>query len=51
MAVSAHVAVIGVGNDFRRDDGMAWAVIARLKERSGEHPLPPGTALMACDGV
>lgn len=45
-----HIAVIGVGNDFRHDDGVAWSVIARLEERSAERPLPPGTALMVCDG-
>lgn len=45
-----RIAVIGVGNDFRRDDGVGWAVIGRLRERAGQRPLPPGTVLAACDG-
>ncbi|MDX3387212.1 hydrogenase maturation protease [Streptomyces niveiscabiei] len=54
MTQSRHVAVIGVGNEFRHDDGVGWAVIARLRERAGERgrerPLPPGTTLATCDG-
>ncbi|MGV9452516.1 hydrogenase maturation protease [Streptomyces sp. NPDC003635] len=46
MTRSARIAVIGVGNDYRRDDGVGWAVIAGLRER----PLPPGTVLATCDG-
>lgn len=46
MTGSARIAVIGVGNDYRRDDGVGWAVIAGLRQR----PLPPGTVLSTCDG-
>ena len=45
-----RIAVIGVGNDFRRDDGVGWAVIDRLRERAGRRPLPPGCVLATCDG-
>ncbi|MFF4255119.1 hydrogenase maturation protease [Streptomyces sp. NPDC001663] len=50
MTPCARIAVIGVGNDFRRDDGVGWAVLAELRERAGERPLPPGTVLATCDG-
>ncbi|MEU6255784.1 hydrogenase maturation protease [Streptomyces sp. NPDC047043] len=50
MSPRARIAVIGVGNDFRRDDGVGWAVLAGLRERAGERPLPPGTVLATCDG-
>ncbi|WAZ19470.1 hydrogenase maturation protease [Streptomyces cinnabarinus] len=46
MSGGARIAVIGVGNDFRRDDGVGWAVIARMRER----PLTPDTVLATCDG-
>ncbi len=46
MGRSARTAVIGVGNDFRRDDGVGWAVIDRLRER----PLARHTVLATCDG-
>ncbi|MBC9715937.1 hydrogenase maturation protease [Streptomyces sp. TRM66268-LWL] len=46
----ARIAVIGVGNEFRRDDGVGWAVVARLRERASGCPLPPGTVLAECDG-
>lgn len=45
-----RIAVVGVGNDFRRDDGVGWTVVARLRERAETRPLPPGTVLAACDG-
>ena len=47
---SARIAIIGVGNEFRHDDGVAWAVIARLRERADGRPLPPGAVLSVCDG-
>jgi hydrogenase maturation protease len=50
MNPSTRIAVIGVGNEFRRDDGVGWAVIARLREHAGQRPLPPGTELATCDG-
>lgn len=37
--------VIGVGNDFRRDDGAGPAVIGRLRGR-----VPPGVTLAVTDG-
>ncbi|NBM20444.1 hydrogenase maturation protease [Streptomyces sp. GC420] len=50
MAVSTQIAVIGVGNEFRHDDGFGWAVVDRLRERAADRPLPPGTVLAVCDG-
>ncbi|GGN48572.1 hypothetical protein GCM10011579_001330 [Streptomyces albiflavescens] len=50
MAVAARIVVIGVGNDFRHDDGVGWAVITRLAERAISRPLPPGIVLETCDG-
>ncbi len=41
-----HAAVvIGVGNEFRRDDGVGPAVVARLRERA-----PASVALLVSDG-
>ena len=37
--------VIGVGNEFRRDDGAGPAVVARLRELA-----PPGVRLVVTDG-
>lgn len=37
--------VIGVGNEFRRDDGAGPAVIARLRDL-----VPPGVRLVVTDG-
>jgi hydrogenase maturation protease len=39
------VVVIGVGNEFRRDDGAGPAVVARLRDR-----VPPGVELVLTDG-
>ncbi|MCH0539672.1 hydrogenase maturation protease [Streptomyces sp. MUM 203J] len=50
MGHSARVAVIGVGNEFRRDDGVGWAVIRLLRDRASLRPLPPGTVLSVSDG-
>ncbi|MCI3278255.1 hydrogenase maturation protease [Streptomyces cylindrosporus] len=50
MRTRTRIAVIGVGNEFRRDDGVGWAVLARLRERAARRPLPPGTVLATCDG-
>ncbi|MDC0765386.1 hydrogenase maturation protease [Streptomyces sp. HD] len=50
MNIRGRIAVIGVGNEFRRDDGVGWAVLARLRERAVDRPLPPDTDLAACDG-
>jgi hydrogenase maturation protease len=54
VPVSAHgftpggggaVVVIGVGNEFRRDDGAGPAVVARLRDLA-----PPGVRLVVTDG-
>ncbi|MBN0042731.1 hydrogenase maturation protease [Streptomyces actuosus] len=50
MSVASRIVVIGVGNEFRHDDGVGWAVIACLRERARGRPLPPGTVLETCDG-
>ncbi|MFF9481877.1 hydrogenase maturation protease [Streptomyces sp. NPDC014733] len=50
MSHQQRIAVIGVGNDYRHDDGVGWAVVARLTERARHHPLPAGTRLRVCDG-
>ncbi|QHC23006.1 hydrogenase maturation protease [Streptomyces sp. GS7] len=41
-----RIAVIGIGNDHRRDDGVGWAVVAELARRR----LPRGVALFRTDG-
>ncbi|MET7298808.1 hydrogenase maturation protease [Embleya sp. NPDC005575] len=50
MGAALRIAVIGVGNEYRRDDGVGWGVVARLAERAGIQPLPEGTTLAVCDG-
>lgn len=45
-----NTAVIGIGNEFRRDDGVGHAVVALLRERAVARPLPPGTVLRECGG-
>ncbi|MFR9800348.1 hydrogenase maturation protease [Streptomyces sp. MS06] len=50
MSSGERIAVVGVGNDFRHDDGVGWAVVDRLRQRAGVRPLPPGTVLATCDG-
>jgi hydrogenase maturation protease len=45
-----RIAVIGVGNEFRRDDGVGWAVVARLRERGADRSAPADTVLATCDG-
>ncbi|MFE1341136.1 hydrogenase maturation protease [Streptomyces sp. NPDC058733] len=50
MEARERVVVIGVGNDFRRDDGVGWAVVRRLRERAAGKALPPGIELATCDG-
>ena len=37
--------VIGVSNEFRRDDGAGLAAVARLRDRAS-----PGVALVLTDG-
>ncbi|MFF7311676.1 hydrogenase maturation protease [Streptomyces sp. NPDC008137] len=50
MGTHTRIAVIGVGNEFRRDDGVGWAVAARLRERAESRAFPPGTVVATCDG-
>ncbi|WKV70562.1 hydrogenase maturation protease [Streptomyces sp. PCS3-D2] len=50
MKPLAGTAIIGIGNEFRRDDGAGWATIALLRARRARRPLPPGTELAQCDG-
>ncbi|MFD7815483.1 hydrogenase maturation protease [Streptomyces sp. NPDC059785] len=50
MRTRTRIAVIGVGNEFRRDDGVGRAVVERLRQRAEVRPLPPGTVLVTCDG-
>jgi hydrogenase maturation protease len=45
MTASGRTVVIGVGNDFRGDDGAGPAVLARLAGL-----VPPGVDLVASDG-
>jgi hydrogenase maturation protease len=42
---SGRTVIIGIGNEFRRDDGAGPAVVARLGEL-----LPPGVELTVSDG-
>jgi hydrogenase maturation protease len=42
---SAHVVVIGIGSEFRHDDGVGPAVIGRLRG-----VVPPGVELVTTDG-
>ncbi|WP_344439772.1 hydrogenase maturation protease [Kitasatospora nipponensis] len=50
MGSAARITVIGVGNEYRRDDGVGWAVVTRLMADARHRPLPGGTALRVCDG-
>ncbi|KPI19069.1 hydrogenase maturation protease [Actinobacteria bacterium OK074] len=45
-----RIAVVGVGNEFRHDDGVGWAVVERLRERAGAGPPSPDTGFATCDG-
>ncbi|EME97091.1 hydrogenase maturation protease [Streptomyces mobaraensis NBRC 13819 = DSM 40847] len=49
-AASGRVTVIGVGNEFRRDDGVGPAVVGRLGRRAARDGPPPGARLVCCDG-
>lgn len=44
------IAVVGVGNEFRGDDGAGRAVLDRVAQRSRRRPLPAGAALWTCEG-
>ncbi|MFH7594437.1 hydrogenase maturation protease [Streptomyces racemochromogenes] len=45
-----RAAVIGIGNEFRRDDAVGWAAVGLLRERNQRRALPPDTVLAQCDG-
>jgi hydrogenase maturation protease len=45
LSASGQAVVIGVGNEFRRDDGAGPAVVARLRGK-----VPPGAELLISDG-
>ncbi|MGX1851520.1 hydrogenase maturation protease [Streptomyces sp. NPDC055299] len=47
---AARIAVIGVGNAYRHDDGVGWAVVAGLAERRKQCPLPHGIRFTCTDG-
>ncbi|MDT0457331.1 hydrogenase maturation protease [Streptomyces sp. DSM 41527] len=49
-ATATRIAVIGVGNDYRRDDGVGRAVVTRLAQRGQYRPLSRGVTLMCTDG-
>ena len=50
MGSSASIVVIGVGNEFRRDDGVGPVVAALLLERAGNRAPVPDTVVSVCDG-
>ncbi|WP_338676458.1 hydrogenase maturation protease [Streptomyces sp. SCSIO 30461] len=50
MQCEMRAVVLGVGNDFRYDDGVGWAVVEKLRNRSSLDRLPPGTELRICGG-
>ncbi|MCZ7462015.1 hydrogenase maturation protease [Streptomyces sp. WMMC940] len=50
MDLRTRIALIGLGNDSRRDDGVGSAVVDALRERAFERPLPPEVDLETCDG-
>jgi len=50
MRTHTRIAVIGVGNEFRRDDGVGWAVVEQLRKRAETGPHPSDTVWATCDG-
>jgi hydrogenase maturation protease len=42
--------VIGVGNPYRRDDGVGPAVVELLRQRARSTPALAGVAMAECDG-
>ncbi|MER7468618.1 hydrogenase maturation protease [Streptomyces sp. NPDC097981] len=50
MEAFTRTAVIGIGNEFRRDDGVGWVVVSHLRDRAARRQPPPGTVLAQCDG-
>ncbi|MEU4131736.1 hydrogenase maturation protease [Streptomyces wuyuanensis] len=50
MDLRTRIALIGLGSDSRRDDGVGRAVVEALRDRAFEQPLPPGVDLETCNG-
>ncbi|AWN30525.1 MULTISPECIES: hydrogenase maturation protease [unclassified Streptomyces] len=49
-AAGVRIAVIGVGNDYRHDDGVGWTVVAGLAQRRQQRPLPHDVTFLCTDG-
>ncbi|GBP99531.1 peptidase M52 [Streptomyces spongiicola] len=50
MDFRTRVALIGLGSDSRRDDGVGRAVVDALREHAVERPLSPEVGLETCNG-
>ncbi|MET8572640.1 hydrogenase maturation protease [Streptomyces sp. NPDC004783] len=50
MEGAGRTVVIGVGNEFRRDDGVGWAVVNRLSGPGPGEPPLTGVELALSDG-
>jgi hydrogenase maturation protease len=50
MDGEGRTVVVGVGNEFRRDDGVGWAVVDRLAELVPRVPALTGVELVLSDG-
>ncbi|WP_079250858.1 hydrogenase maturation protease [Streptomyces amritsarensis] len=50
VEAGSRTVVIGLGNEFRRDDGVGWTVAGLLRRRAEEFRLPPGVVVAQCDG-
>ncbi|MFF4713140.1 hydrogenase maturation protease [Streptomyces eurythermus] len=50
MDGAGRIVVIGVGNEFRRDDGVGWAVVDRLAGPGSPAPALTGVELAFSDG-
>lgn len=50
MSAAGPPVVIGVGEDFRHDDGVGPAVVAELRRLAALDVLPPDTRLAVCFG-
>ncbi|MEU2156073.1 hydrogenase maturation protease [Streptomyces sp. NPDC019396] len=50
MQSEMRTVVVGVGNEFRHDDGVGWAVVNTLRNRASRGRLASGTELRICDG-
>jgi hydrogenase maturation protease len=50
MSGEGRTVVVGVGNEFRRDDGVGWAVVERLAGMVRRVPSLAGVDLAVSDG-